>query len=233
MEKIRFVPLTFGSDTKTYVRADTIVELSEDGDKTSVYISNSDVPIKVKESVGEILAKIRGTAWEQAPIDRIEPGTDGYAYKMTISNGKEFEKQNCDDAVSRKEVFNILSRNYCSYSVAADGSCVLGNYREDIYDDIKALPSVTPVACIAEFRFSKEDIQEIVEEKIKDIVVERKKGEWIIDEDEDNRIWNCHCSECKKDPQDYIFGNENWWLIKSQLPNYCPNCGLEMQGVEE
>ncbi len=108
MEKIRFVPLTFGSDTKTYVRADTIVELSEDGDKTSVYTSNSDVPIKVKESVGEILAKIRGTAWEQAPTDRIEPGTDGYAYKMTISNGKEFEKQNCDDAVSRKEVFETF-----------------------------------------------------------------------------------------------------------------------------
>lgn len=108
MEIIKFVPLTFGSDTKTYVRADTIVQLSEDGDKTYVYTSNSDVPIKVKESVGEILAKIEGTAWVQAPTERIEPGTDGYAYKMTISNGKEFEKQNCDDAVSRKEVFETF-----------------------------------------------------------------------------------------------------------------------------
>jgi hypothetical protein len=97
-------------------------------------------------------------------------------------------------------------------------------------EKIKAMPHVTPVACIAEFRFSKEDMQEIVEEKMKDIVVERKKGKWIIDDEEEGRIWHCHCSNCKKDPQDYIGGTENWWLV--QLPNYCPNCGLEME-IEE
>lgn len=138
MEIIKFVPLTFGSDTKTYVRADTIVQLSEDGDKTYVYTSNSDVPIKVKESVGEILAKIEGTAWVQAPTERIEPGTDGYAYKMTISNGKEFEKQNCDDAVSRQAVLdNATTIQTDDYS---------GNETMEVVgtDDIKALPSVIP-----------------------------------------------------------------------------------------
>jgi len=62
MEKIKFVPLTYGSDTKTYVRADTIIQLTEDGDKTCVYTSNTDTPMQVKEHVDEILAKIEGTA---------------------------------------------------------------------------------------------------------------------------------------------------------------------------
>ena len=61
-------------------------------------------------------------------------------------------------------------------------------------------------------------------------VVERKKGKWIIDDKEYNKIWHCHCSKCKKDPQDYVGGSENWWLV--QLPNYCPNCGLEMEDGE-
>lgn len=63
MEKIKFVPLTFDSGTKTYVRADTIIELTNQIDGTWVYTSNSDAPLKVKESIDEILAKIGGTAW--------------------------------------------------------------------------------------------------------------------------------------------------------------------------
>ena len=51
-------------------------------------------------------------------------------------------------------------------------------------------------------------------------------AKWIIDDKEWNRIWHCHCSNCKKDPQDYIGGTENWWLVR--LPNYCPNCGAKM-----
>ena len=59
-------------------------------------------------------------------------------------------------------------------------------------------------------------------------IEERKVGKWIIDDEEHGRIWHCHCPNCKKDPQDYIGGTENWWLIK--LPNFCPNCGAEMRG---
>lgn len=62
MEKIKFVPLTYCSDTKTYVRADTIIQLTEDGDITFVYTSNTDAPMRVKERVDEILAKIGGIA---------------------------------------------------------------------------------------------------------------------------------------------------------------------------
>ena len=52
-----------------------------------------------------------------------------------------------------------------------------------------------------------------------------KVGKWILTDVEGNRIWHCSCSECGKDPQDYIGGSENWWLIKNKLPKYCPKCG--------
>lgn len=55
----------------------------------------------------------------------------------------------------------------------------------------------------------------------------RPKAKWIIDDKEYSRIWHCHCSKCKKDPQDHIGGSEDWWLVR--LPNYCPNCGAEME----
>jgi len=58
----------------------------------------------------------------------------------------------------------------------------------------------------------------------------QKTGHWILTDVEGNRVWNCNCSECGKDPQDYIGGSENWWLIKNKLPKYCPNCGAKMEG---
>lgn len=132
---------------------------------------------------------------------------------------KALEQEPCEAAVSRQAVKDGMIK----YGFHASDMTIT-EFVEDV------LPPVTPVACIAEFRFSKEDMQDLVDEKIKEIVVERKKGKWIIDDEEDGRIWNCHCSECKKDPQDYIVGTENRWLV--QLPNYCPNCGLEME-IEE
>lgn len=58
----------------------------------------------------------------------------------------------------------------------------------------------------------------------------RGKGKWIIDDKEYGRIWKCHCSKCGKDPQIYIGGSENWWLVR--LPKYCPTCGKEMESEE-
>ena len=57
------------------------------------------------------------------------------------------------------------------------------------------------------------------------VVPKQKVGKWILTDVEGNRVWHCSCSECGKDPQDYIGGSENWWLIKNKLPKYCPKCG--------
>lgn len=61
------------------------------------------------------------------------------------------------------------------------------------------------------------------------VTTQPKIGYWITADVEGNRVWHCNCSECGKDPQDYIGGSENWWLIKNKLPNYCPNCGEKME----
>ena len=72
---------------------------------------------------------------------------------------------------------------------------------------------------------------EVLNLAIKAIKKEPKTGHWIIDDKEGNKIWHCHCSECNKDPQDYIGGTENWWLVR--LPNNCPNCGAKMERIED
>ena len=61
----------------------------------------------------------------------------------------------------------------------------------------------------------------------------RPKGHWILTDVEGNRVWRCNCSECGKDPQDYVGGSENWWLIKSKLPKFCPRCGSDNSEGEE
>ena len=62
---------------------------------------------------------------------------------------------------------------------------------------------------------------------------EPKTGHWILTDVEGYRVWHCNCSECGKDPQDYVGGSENWWLIRNNLPKFCPNCGADMREVEE
>lgn len=52
-----------------------------------------------------------------------------------------------------------------------------------------------------------------------------KTGRWILTDVEGDRIWHCKCSECGKDPQDYIYGSEDWWLTYGNLPKFCPTCG--------
>ena len=56
-DKIKFVPLTYTNGTKTYVKADAIVQLEEMGNETYVYTIGNDAPLYVKERVDEILAK--------------------------------------------------------------------------------------------------------------------------------------------------------------------------------
>ena len=55
MTEIKFITLTYGYGGKTYVRADAIIQMVEENDKTFVYTINSDAPMIVKESMDEIL----------------------------------------------------------------------------------------------------------------------------------------------------------------------------------
>lgn len=59
-----------------------------------------------------------------------------------------------------------------------------------------------------------------------------EQGELEIVDAEGWKIWNCVCTECGHDPQEYIGGTENWWLRKQHLPNFCPNCGVRIVNVK-
>ena len=64
MNAIKFIPLTFSkSNIKTYVKIDIITQLTEIEDETWVCTINDTTPMIVKESVGEILAKMGATVW--------------------------------------------------------------------------------------------------------------------------------------------------------------------------
>jgi len=133
--------------------------------------------------------------------------------KDTANLLEELEQQSCEDAVSRAEVIDELNR--------------LGRnaFKDDTdYDNffafVDSLPQVTPTKCIATVKFSKEDMQELVNEKMKDIVVERKKGKWIPRKAKyDNAVPVYECSICHKNNG---FDDDN----------FCPNCGAEMEGEE-
>ena len=55
MSEIKFIPLTYSYDVKTYVKADAIVQMLEQDGNTYVYIMGCDSPMVVKESMDEIL----------------------------------------------------------------------------------------------------------------------------------------------------------------------------------
>jgi len=130
-------------------------------------------------------------------------------------------EQTCKDAVSRQAILEWIKESVELY--ANTYSIDMLNMWMLFEEQIKAMPSVTPVTCIAEFRFSKEDMQEIVDEKFKELTVERKKGFWIDTNDYITTAYGhidyVKCSCC---------GEESL-----EEGDYCPNCGAEMQEVEE
>lgn len=65
----------------------------------------------------------------------------------------------------------------------------------------------------------------VIEESIRNSIP-LPEGHWIIDNKDKYRIWQCRCSNCKKDPQVFIGGTEDWWVTR--LPAFCPNCGSKM-----
>lgn len=112
-----------------------------------------------------------------------------------------------DDVDVFKTAIEALEQEPCEDCISRENAikqCGFGMTSLLIANSLRRLPPVTP---------------------------HQKMGRWILTDVEGNRVWHCDCSECKKDPQDYIGGSENWWLIKNKLPKYCPNCGVKIQEV--
>ena len=138
---------------------------------------------------------------------------DGRAIKEAV---KALEQKPNDDCVSRSMAINKLKEHYFDEKLqsAKDDPCVIDAMTDLDIRIIKELPPVTPTKCIATVKFSKEDMQKLIDEKMKEIVVGHKRGHWInIDETH---------SKCDKCESVFEIASANGEA------NYCPNCGCFM-----
>jgi len=78
---------------------------------------------------------------------------------------KILKQEHCEDCVSRK-----VAKEY------AWNLCLETSYdNEKVVEMLDDLPSVKPVACIGTVKFSKEDMQKIVDDAVKELVLENAR----------------------------------------------------------
>ena len=126
-----------------------------------------------------------------------------------------------DDLVSRQDVIDALMND-------ADWA--------DAIPTIKSLPSSEPTTkCIAQIRIDRDDLQDLVNEKVNEIVEtmsEPKTGRWIRKEKEINdcdghrAYYWYECDNCGARPPKDQWGQE--WNS-----DFCPNCGADMRGEQD
>lgn len=100
-----------------------------------------------------ILCKITDAIANATPLtDRLEYGTDGEVYKMSISNGSEFT--DCTDAISRSAVIEKITMQTV-YSGEFDG--VECESVKHLIEIINSLPTVNPAPDLSKIRAEIED----------------------------------------------------------------------------
>lgn len=149
-------------------------------------------------------------------IDKYYPQIEDYREALDMAI-KLLEQEPCEDAISRKSMLDY--QEYLHGKMPNEENHKLWKF-------IKDLPSVTPAKCIATVKFSKEDMQELVDEKMKDIVVERKKGKWINKSQKSGCGITFVASECT------CCGKKTLFNCDELIYKYCPNCGAEMEAEE-
>ena len=76
---------------------------------------------------------------------------------------KSQAQEPCEDAVSRSDVFDMIEQ------IQDAGGFIGYNTYSEAFDRVDNMSSVRPVSCIAKVKFNKEDMQELVDEKVKEI----------------------------------------------------------------
>jgi hypothetical protein len=87
---------------------------------------------------------------------------------------KLIEQPTSDDCVSRAEIKKIAKEMYLEvanmdldvHTISDCIACTSSKCRQVLEDKLQALPLVTPTRCIAEIKFSKEDLRDICNERI-------------------------------------------------------------------
>ena len=83
---------------------------------------------------------------------------------------KSLEQQPSEDCVSRQNVINYIRTLSCDLSY--------WSVTDEVVKDIEKLPPVTPTTCIAKVTFDKDDLQELVDEKVKELA-QHMGSRWI------------------------------------------------------
>ena len=119
--------------------------------------------MKIEEAI-KLVKEVTGMSldWDDAHYD---------ALQMAI---KALEQEPCEDAVSRKAVLNTLNR----MDSVLDENRTVEAYKELLTACYKDLPSVTPTTCIAKVTFCKDDLQELVDEKVEELA-QHMERRWI------------------------------------------------------
>ena len=107
---------------------------------------------------------------------------------------------------------DLISRQaLCKYALTQKDKVITPN-------EIMRFPSAEPkTKCIAQIRINREDIEDLVNEKVNEIVgkmSEIKTGKWVDD---------CACSICH-----WIHEDDNGFALITKY-NYCPNCGAKIE----
>ena len=120
---------------------------------------------------------------EYETVSRNDWSEEHEARDMAI---KALEQEPCKDIMTihtqglDEGIRCAMCTNSMKSDRGCDGGCVVNEamYKE-VMNTIRnhIVPLVTPTKCIATVKFSKEDMQELVNEKIKEIVYELKKGD--------------------------------------------------------
>jgi hypothetical protein len=102
---------------------------------------------------------------------------DSYMGEYLRETLKMLQAEPCEDAVSRSQALEELEESAKHHANDSREEVLLRRDR----DIIRALPPVKPAACIAKVNFSKEDMQEIVDKKVKEQEMEKHTDRQIYD----------------------------------------------------
>ena len=80
---------------------------------------------------------------------------------------KALEQQPCEDAISRQEVI-VKAKYWIAMQETRTGFIEKRGYFVDV-DDVKALPSVQPTACIAKISFDDQKMKEMIDRAISNL----------------------------------------------------------------
>ena len=146
-----------------------------------------------------------------------------------VSNCSEFP--NNSDCIDRQDAIKYFTKLWNCIGTISDRE----EWEDVCITTVNEIKSAEPPSkCVAKVMINKEDIEELVTEKVEELKEilesqsERKRGKWV----DDGTELGCCCSECGVTLDDYFYG-ELYEVRLSKMPNFCPNCGSYNGGEEE